>query len=138
MTKTSVRTTRGEAAPEPAVAAPDDRNEVRITGRVSGEVVERVLPSGDAMVSFRVVARRPGGGPTRVDTIEVAAWSARARAAAGRLSDGDRVEVEGSLRRRFFRSGAGPASRYEVEAVTVRRSRAAPARAAAAATGGRR
>ena len=31
------------------------------------------------------------------------------------------VEVEGVLRRRFWRGAAGPASRYEVEVVALRR-----------------
>lgn len=123
MTKSSV----ADAQEGPPVAAEgdqdQDRNEVRICGRVSGEVTERSLPSGDRVVTFRVVARRPGRGPTRVDTIDVAAWTARTRASAGRLGDGQRVEVAGSLRRRFFRAGGGAASRYEVEAASVRRLR---------------
>ncbi len=125
MTKTKERA----AAAGPRVAnagdsTGEDRNEVRITGRVSGEVAARTLPSGDSLVSFRVVARRPGRGPTRVDTIEVSAWTSRTRTVAGRLADGDRVEVEGALRRRFFRGGGGsPTSRYEVEAGALRRLR---------------
>lgn len=100
-----------------------DHNEVRLTGRVSGSPSERVLPSGDRVVSLRVVVRRRGPGPTRVDTVDVAAWSGRARAAATRLGDGDRVEVTGALRRRFFRSAGSAASRYEVEASALRRVR---------------
>ena len=102
-------------------------NEVQLTGRVSGEPNERELPSGDRVVQLRVVVPRPAAraraaGRTRqqVDTIDVACWSARARAAALRLVDGAGVRVEGSLRRRFFRTGAGPTSRYEVEARSVR------------------
>ena len=38
-----------------------------------------------------------------------------------RLVPGDVVEVEGSLRRRFWRVGAGAASRSEVEVTRVRR-----------------
>jgi single-strand DNA-binding protein len=130
MTRTRERTappahTTPTAAKAAKAAEAEDVNEVRIAGRVSGEVAEKVLPSGDLLVGFRVVARRPGPGPTRVDTIEVSARSSRARTAAGRLAHGDRVEVEGALRRRFFRGGGGPTSRYEVEAVAVRRLRRA-------------
>ena len=56
-----------------------------------------------------------------MDTIDVACWTAVARRSAGRLAVDDHVEVEGSLRRRFFRAGAGVASRYEVEARALRR-----------------
>jgi single-strand DNA-binding protein len=34
---------------------------------------------------------------------------------------GDEVEVVGALRRRFFRTAGGPASRYEVEVRTASR-----------------
>lgn len=104
-------------------------NEVRLVGRLSGEVQRRELPSGDELVSFRVVVRRPpragGGGRAGspgVDTIDVACWTARTRRAAGRLADGVEVDVEGSLRRRFFAAAGGRASRYEVEAHRIRRA----------------
>ena len=96
---------------------------MHLVGRVSGEVTQRTMPSGDPLVSLRVVTRRSSGGTTRVDTIDVAVWTARPRATAVKLADGDRVEVTGALRRRFFRTGAGSASRYEVEAITLRRVR---------------
>lgn len=114
-------------------------NEVQLAGRVSGEPTERELPSGDKVVQLRVVVPRPvqrsrsgagevvagrarsGATRTQVDTIDVACWTARARAAALRLPDGGGVQVTGSLRRRFFSTGAGRASRYEVEARSVRR-----------------
>lgn len=94
-----------------------------------------MLPSGDEVVQLRVVVPRararsrsrpandqPGKPRTPVDAIEVACWSARTRAAATRVAVNDMVEVEGSLHRRFFATGAGRASRYEVEAKTLRRA----------------
>lgn len=112
-----------------AVATPTSRtagvNEVRLVGRVSWPPEERALPSGDCVILFRlVVPRAPGraGGAT-VDTIDIACWSARARRSAARLRPDDCAEIEGSLRRRFFSASGGPASRYEVEARTVRRTR---------------
>ena len=99
-------------------------NEVRLVGRVSGEAVARALPSGDELVSLRVVVPRPprrGESRRQVDTIDVACWSARTRSTALRLPDGQGVEVTGSLRRRFFAAGGARASRYEVEAATLRR-----------------
>ena len=102
-------------------------NEVRLVGRVSGSGQERELPSGDELVSLRVVVprtvRTPRDGAPTVDTIDVACWAARVRRTARSLADGDVVQVEGALRRRFFRAGGGAASRYEVEATTLRRLR---------------
>ncbi|WP_114201674.1 single-stranded DNA-binding protein [Janibacter anophelis] len=99
----------------------DEVNSVELTGRVSGEPETRELPSGDELVTLRVVVRRGEGQP--VDTIDCACWSAGARRAASRLEDGARVRVEGSLRRRFFRSPGGSASRYEVEVSRLVRDR---------------
>ncbi len=107
-------------------------NEVRLVGRVSGAVEERELPSGDRVVQLRVVVPRvgTGQGSAKVDTIEVACWTARTRRSALRLVPDAVVAVDGALRRRFFRAGAATASRYEVAATRVAVVRkAAPARA---------
>ncbi|QGN57310.1 single-stranded DNA-binding protein [Nostocoides sp. HKS02] len=100
-------------------------NEVRLVGRVSAAAEERELPSGDLMVALRVVVPRSGGGTssTRVDTVDVACWSARTRRSARNLEPGARIEVRGALRRRFYRAGAATLSRYEVEATSVSRLR---------------
>lgn len=94
-------------------------NEVLLSGRVAHVEPERTLPSGDALVTLRIVVERPRAARRQgavVDTIDVACWSGPARRAAARLATGDLVEVTGALRRRFFRTAGGPASRYEVEA----------------------
>jgi single-strand DNA-binding protein len=104
-------------------------NEVRLVGRVSGEPEERELPSGDLLVSWRVVVdrappRRPAREGVRVptiDTLDCVAWTAATRRTARSLQAGDVVEVSGALRKRFWRSGGGPASRTEIEAEVVRR-----------------
>ncbi|MFK5635521.1 single-stranded DNA-binding protein [Ornithinimicrobium sp. LYQ103] len=100
-------------------------NEVHLIGRVSGRPTQRTLPSGDELVQLRVVVPRPPRRGTdkraQVDTIDVACWSARSRASALRLPDGQGVEISGALRRRFFAAGAARASRYEVGAASVRR-----------------
>lgn len=106
------------------------RNEVVLAGRVSGAPEERELPSGDVLVCWRVVVDRPaprrkaasGRSPT-IDTIDCVAWAAGPRRTARSLADGDRVAVEGALRRRFWRGSTGAASRTEVEAAAVRRLR---------------
>lgn len=113
-----------EDAPRPAV------NTVTLVGRVSAAPEVRAMPSGDELVTFRVIvprspAGRAGGGEerTRVDVVDVACWSARTRRSARRLEADRVVQVEGALRRRFFRSGGGAASRYEVEARSISRVR---------------
>lgn len=101
--------------------ATETANTVELIGRVSGEPEARVLPSGDDLVTLRLVVPRPAGGP--VDTIDLACWSVSSRRAAARLGDGDTVHVTGALRRRFFRTPGGAASRYEVEVTKVARRR---------------
>lgn len=117
----------------------EDVNEVRLSGRVSGEPEERVLPSGDRLVSMRIVVprtpqRRRGRGAA-VDTIDCVAWTSRPRAVLSAMRIGDVVSVQGSLRRRFWRGQQGPASKMEVEvsrAKRLRRATSSPARASGA------
>ena len=121
-------TTTGRAAATDGVEAPPGANEVRLVGRVSADPAQQELPSGDEVVTLRLVVARqrprttttPGAA---VDTIDVACWTARTRTAALRLAAGDHAEVSGALRRRFFRAGGAAVSRYEVEATAVRRAR---------------
>lgn len=116
-------------------------NEVRLVGRVSGAPQPRTLPSGDEVVQLRLVVRRPperghsrstrgpagpgGDAVSRpvVDTIDVSCWSPLTRRAVGKLADGDMAEIEGSLRRRFYRAGPAVQSRYDVVAAKVRRTK---------------
>jgi len=107
-------------------------NEVIVSGRISGSPEERELPSGDTVVQLRLVVprsgarvRRGGGGAT-VDTIDVSCWTKALQRKAVRLKPGDLVTVRGALRRRFWRSPGGPASRYEVEATGLDRRVVAP------------
>lgn len=115
--------------PRPAAApgAPH-RNEISLVGRFSGPESPRQLPSGDTLLAFRVVVERPRSGQARVsvDAIDCQALAAGVRRTVGRLQPGDLVEVRGALRRRFFRHPAGSASRYGVEAASVRRVRSGP------------
>lgn len=104
-------------------------NEVTLVGRVSAAPEERDLPSGDHLVTLRVVVDRPphkGTSRRAVDVIDVACWTRRTQRTGLALVAGDEVRVEGALRRRFFAAAGGRASRYEVEARRlVRLSRAA-------------
>lgn len=117
-------------------------NQVALCGRVSHAGEERELPSGDKVHTWRLVVERdPGAVATRarrrtssapasvgkgsrtkaLDVIDVACWSAATRRVASRLEVGTPVQVEGALRRRFYRGSAGVQSRTEVEAFAVRR-----------------
>lgn len=104
-------------------------NEVALVGRVSGEPVEKELPSGDLLVIWRVVVERPpsrrpvpeGSRPVTTDTFDCVAWAAGVRRAAGAFAPGDVVRVEGALRRRFWRGATGATSKYEIEAASAKR-----------------
>ena len=93
-------------------------NEVRLVGRVSNVPERRELPSGDELLSFRLVVDRSEEarrGRQRVDVLECVAWTRRAQRSVARWAVGDVVEVTGEIRRRFFASRGGTGSRVEVE-----------------------
>lgn len=105
---------------------PQAINEVYLVGRVSAPAERKVLPSGDELVSFRVVIDRavvkkrpPAAARQSVDVIDIACWSARTRRSALNLTAGTTVRVQGCLRRRFWKTPVGTASRHEVEAFSV-------------------
>jgi single-strand DNA-binding protein len=121
-----------DVAVQEIVAA--DENTVVLVGKVAGDPTDRQLPSGDLLVTWRLVVRRPpptrrasaaGRTPT-IDTIDCAAWRGDVRRAVAGWSNGDLVRIEGSLRRRFWRTTTGTASRCEVEVTRVRRLSRAP------------
>lgn len=98
-------------------------NEVHLVGRLSAALVDRELPSGDVLGTFRVVVQRmepSTSGRRLVDAIDCHTWSARVRKQASGWRVGDTVDLEGALRRRFFRSGAGTQSLTEVEVTRAR------------------
>jgi single-strand DNA-binding protein len=98
-------------------------NEVHLIGWVSGVPTLKLLPSGDQVVEFRVVVRRdkPKSDRTEVDALDIAVWSTKLRKRALSLREQEWVQVDGQLRRRFWRSPTGIASRWQVEASEVRR-----------------
>jgi single-strand DNA-binding protein len=103
---------------------PDHQNRVQLVGRLSA-IDARILPSGDHMVALRVVVdrgRASGAGPT-VDTIDCTVWRAGLRRRVLAWQVGEHVEVDGALRRRFWRGPGGTRSRYDVEVSQVRRVR---------------
>lgn len=85
------------------------------------------MPSGDLMMSFRLVVQRPPArkkqaprAPT-VDTLDCAAWRKDVQRALRAAAPGDVLEATGALRRRFWRSPGGATSRSEVEVTGLRR-----------------
>jgi single-strand DNA-binding protein len=109
-----------QKGPEPRPA-----NQVFLRGRLADRPVEKELPSGDVLILVRVTVPRPAGERVRVDSIECVSSRPRPRRTLAKAEPGWEVEVEGSLRRRFWRAPSGPASRYAVDAVVVRVSRQA-------------
>lgn len=118
-------------------AAAEHRNEVLVIGRLSAEPVARNLPSGAVVTSWRLVVERPAGHPggkggdpagsdrRTVDALECATFREDVARAVESARSGDVLEVRGALRRRFWRSSSGVASRYEIEATNAQCVRAA-------------
>ena len=115
-----------------AAAAAEHCNEVHLVGRLAAEPVRRELPSGDVLMQFRVVVdrgpslRTAGRRTPTVDTLDCTAWRKDVQRSLSSYGAGDVIEVTGALRRRFWRSPGGPASRSEVEATRLRRLQRAP------------
>ena len=94
-------------------------NDLLLRGRVSAKALENELPSGDKIVEFRlIVSRQRRDG---VDTLDIAAWSAKSRRIALTLKPDEWIEVSGAIHRRFWRGAGGLASRWQVEAVEISR-----------------
>ena len=94
-------------------------NEVILLGRASTPAVEKELPSGDKVVEVRIVIGRDNRDG--YDTFDLAFWSAALRKRALTLVNDEWIEVTGTLRRRFWRSGNTIASRWQVEGRELRR-----------------
>ena len=100
-------------------------NRVRLRGRVSTAPEERDLPSGTRIVTLRLSVPREGspmcdGSRQSVDWMDCSAWGGTIRRSAAAWREGDVVEVEGALRRRFYRGAGGTATRLEVELLSGR------------------
>jgi single-stranded DNA-binding protein len=92
-------------------------NDCLFRGRVSAPATEKELPSGELVVEFRLIIgrdKREG-----VDTLDIAAWSAKNRKVALSFDGGEWIEVAGAVRRRFWQGPQGLASRWQVEAESI-------------------
>lgn len=107
--------------------SPLSQNDVVLVGRVAAPASFRELPSGDTVVNARLIVDRDGAAMSwsaqRFDVIDCVAWSARSQRSMRAWKADDRVRVEGSIRRRFFRSQVGSSSRVEVEVKKTARVR---------------
>ena len=98
-------------------------NSVHLLGRVSSPAVSKQMPSGDIVVEFRLVVDRRSKRAVKreVDTLDITAWLARPQKRALSLKINDWVDVEGSIRRRFWKSPTCLASRWQVKASQLRK-----------------
>jgi single-strand DNA-binding protein len=87
-----------------------------IRGCCSSAPEVRELESGRTLAVLQVTAR-PEQGPAV--SVPVVVWSPAAWVEA--LDEGDEVVAVGRVRRRFYRAGAGAASKVEVEADVLAR-----------------
>lgn len=94
-------------------------NDLLLRGRVSAAATTRELPSGDKVVEFRLIVTRENR--EGVDTLDIAAWSAKSRKTALSLASDEWVEISGAVHRRFWQSPGGLASRWQVEAIDILR-----------------
>lgn len=93
-------------------------NQVKLCGWVTTIARTKELPSGDLITQFRIAIIRPEGG---VDTIDLEAWTKATRKKAEELKDGEWVKITGSIRRRFWKSGAGLASQWSVVTKSIKK-----------------
>ncbi|MEI6404841.1 MAG: single-stranded DNA-binding protein [Actinomycetes bacterium] len=97
-------------------------NNVVLVGRVTSVAEDIVLPSDDVLTRFRIVVPRiKPTTRTTVDTIDLVAFKPAIQKRAHSLDIDDVVEIEGALRRRFWKAGASVASRVEVEMSSLRK-----------------
>jgi len=94
-------------------------NDILVRGRLTGLAQEKELPSGDKVSEFRIVVTRPDRDG--VDTLDIAAWSSVLRRKSLSLKRDEWIEVQGSIRRRFWKGPHGLASRWQIEAHQITR-----------------
>ncbi|MGH3360493.1 MAG: single-stranded DNA-binding protein [Nocardioidaceae bacterium] len=99
-------------------------NVVRMCGRVAQVPSERTLPSGDRLITMRVIVQRSVRARRRsrvsVDAFECVGWTQHVQRSVARLAPDDIVEIEGELRRRFRRVAGAAVSTVEIELISCR------------------
>ena len=114
-----------ESAPEVASSS-----HVSVIGRLGSRIEARTLPSGDEVTVFTVIVdrsprdqSRTGGRGATVDSISCQTFRVGVARKVSALEAGTWVQVEGSLRRRFWRAGGGLSSAMEVDVIRLERCR---------------
>ena len=134
MTNSAAQTNSAPIAPSKKVPNSNrdaaHRNQVLIVGELVAPPQSRLLPTGEEVLSFRLMVRAqppPARSAKAVavtrergDSIDVAATRSECRQRIIRSGVGDVVEIEGCLRHRYWRGAGGLAGRYEVEALRIR------------------
>jgi single-strand DNA-binding protein len=85
-------------------------NDVSLVGRLSDVPLVKTLPSGDQIVTWRLIVDRPAAErrtPKRVvDTINCVAFDSHLFGPAREWRPDELLEVHGALRRRFWPGGS--------------------------------
>jgi single-strand DNA-binding protein len=100
------------------------RNDVTLVGEITQAPQERTLASGAEIVTFRVDVAGDGEDAGGRDSFECTVRAARTRRAVLAWRLGDVVEVNGAVRRRFYRVGGASRPFVVIEADRARRVRA--------------
>ena len=101
----------------------DHRNEVYLVGEVITVPDERTFADGRDVVTFRLDVRTESEARPIRDSFDITIANARTRKAALAWGVGDTVEIEGVVRRKFHRVGAGSRAFVVIEAAKARRLR---------------
>lgn len=109
------------AAAEPVTSG--HRNEVYLVGEVITVPDERTFADGRDVVTFRLDVRTESESRPIRDSFDVTVANARSRKAALTWDVGDTVEIEGVVRRKFHRVGAGSRAFVVIEATRAKRLR---------------
>ena len=122
---TSTTPASAATATTAATATSTDRNDVVLRGRLAAPAVVRELPSGDTLLVFKLTVRRPVARPREPghDTITCVSSAPGLVRRATAWQPDDVLEVEGALRRRWWRSPTGGAVVHEVACRRARRCR---------------
>jgi len=110
---------KSEVNPEQESEIDYSFNNCLLRGRVSAPATDKELPSGEHVVEFRLIIGRDKRDG--VDTLDIASWSAKNRRIALSFKGGEWIEVSGSVRRRFWQSPTGLASRWQIESESISR-----------------